>query len=207
MMKRSYRTLAIVGLAFVTALVIACSLLILCGAQDEGVDAGLAATARLAFIFFWPCYAAGALVSLFGPAFLPLRRHARDLGLAFAAVEAVHLSLVVRLCAIGEAPSRATFILFGSAAIVTALIALLSFDFARRHLNDSVTRGIRWAGMNLIAYAFAVDFLRTPLGGGATHIVKYLPFASLALAGPALQMLALTRAMDRRLRPLRYWTS
>jgi hypothetical protein len=207
MTERSFRTLAIVGLAFTAAVAIAGSLLILHGAQGEGVDAGLAATARLAFLFFWPCYVAGPLVSLFGAAFLPLRRLARDLGLAFAAIEAVHLTLVARLCVIGEAPSRPTFILFGSAAIAVALIALLSFDFARRHLQDPFVRRVRWAGLQLIAYAFAVDFDRTPLGGGPQHIVAYLPFATLAVAGPALHLLALTKSAARQLRRLRYTAS
>jgi len=206
MTKHSYRTLGIVGLAFVLALGIACSMLMRFGAQGKGVDAGLLGTARLAFLFFWPCYVAGPLVSLFGPVFQPLRRLGRDLGLAFAAVEVVHLSLVARLCMIGDAPGRATFLLFGSAAIFTAIIALLSFDFARRRLHDPVIRGIRWVGMNLIAYAFAVDFLRAPLGGDAKHVLAYLPFVTLALAGPALNLLAWMKAIARRLRQAPYTT-
>ena len=202
MTQRSQRTVAIVGLAFALAVVLAVSLLVLRGAQSAGVDAALAATARLAFLAFWPCYVAGALVALFGPGFLPLRRLARDLGLAFAAIETVHLSLVVRLCLIGDVPSRATFILFGSAAVFTFIIACLSFSFlARRlHLHEQAVRGIRWVGMNLIAYAFYVDLWRSPFGGGPKHMLEYLPFATLAVAGPIFRLLAWTRYMDRTLK-------
>jgi hypothetical protein len=168
MAKGSYRTAGIVGLAFGLALIIACGMLTLRGAQG---------------------------------------RLGRDLGLGFAAVEVVHLSLVARLCLIGDVPSRATFILFGSAAIVTAIIALLSFDFARRHLPNGVTRGFRWAGMHLIAYAFAVDFWRSPMSGGPKHVLDYLPFATLALAGPALHALSWTKAIGNKLRHLSYTMS
>jgi hypothetical protein len=204
MTKRSYRTLGIVGSAFTLATSIACGLLILRGAQDAGISSGLVATARLAFLFFWPCYVAGPMVSLFGAALLPLRRLSRDLGLSFAAVEVVHLSLVARLCAMGEAPNLATFILFGSAAIVTGFIALLSFDFARSRLQDPVVRSIRWAGLHLIAYAFLVDFLRSPLSSTPKHILEYLPFAALAVLGPALHLGSLLKAVAHRLRRSRF---
>ncbi len=200
MAKRSYRTLGIVGLAFALALVAAVSLLIRHGAQSEGVSQGLVVTARIAFVFFWPCYVAGALAYLFGPVFLPLRRMARDLGLAFAAVEAVHIALVIRLCLIGDAPNLATFELFGTAAIFLLIITGLSFDFARRHLSEPAIRSIRWFGMNLIAYAFYADFWRDPFGGTPKHMLEYLPFAALSVAGPALRLLAWAKYMDRTLR-------
>jgi hypothetical protein len=200
MAVRSYRTFGIVGLAFVLAVVAAASTLILRGAQSEGVSLGLVVTARIAFVFFWPCYVAGALVNLLGPVFLPLRRMARDLGLAFAAVEVVHIALVVRLCVIGDTPSLATFELFGTAAIFVLIITCLSFDFARRHLSEQAIRGTRWLGMNLIAYAFYADFWRDPLSGTPKHMLEYLPFAALSVAGPALRLLAWAKYMDRTLR-------
>ncbi len=51
----------------------------------RGVNLALPATARLAFLIFWPAYTGAALTSLFGNVFSPLRARARDLGLAFAA--------------------------------------------------------------------------------------------------------------------------
>src|SRR5208337_850084 len=64
----------------------------------RGVNLALPATARLAFLIFWPAYTGAAYV------FSPLRARARDLGLAFAAALLVHLALVVCLCVIGPAP-------------------------------------------------------------------------------------------------------
>jgi hypothetical protein len=206
MTQRSFRTICIVGLGFGLALLLAAGVLIVFGAQRRGVDAGLLATARLAFLVFWPCYVAGSLVSLFGPAFMPLRRIARDLGLAFAAVEVVHLSLVARLCAIGDAPSLATFLFFGSAAIATLIIACLSFDFASQYLHGPVNRAVRWVGMNLIGFAFAVDFWRDPLGGGPAHVLAYLPFVALVLVAAALRLLAMTKYLDRTLKHSPYST-
>jgi hypothetical protein len=78
---------------------------------ERGVYVALAATARLAFLIFWPAYAGGALASLFGSVFLRLREHARDLGLAFAAALSVHLGLVACLCVIGHAPGVWTFVI------------------------------------------------------------------------------------------------
>jgi hypothetical protein len=82
----------------------------------KGVYIALPATARLAFLIFWPAYAGGALVSLFGRVFSPLREHARDLGLAFAAALLVHLGLVACLCVIGPTPGVESFVIFGVAA-------------------------------------------------------------------------------------------
>jgi hypothetical protein len=200
MSGRFRNTIAIVGFAFLLAVATATSLLILHGPGTAGVYPALVATARIAFAFFWPCYVGSALVTLFGPGFLPLKRLARDFGLAFAAVEAVHLSLVARLCAIGATPSLSTFILFGSAAIFTYLIAVVSIGAVRRRLHPILLRAIGIIGLNLIAYAFCVDFLRGPLAGGTKHIIEYLPFATLALAGPALRFAAFTKYVDRVLK-------
>jgi hypothetical protein len=200
MLERSHRTLAVSGLAFLLALATAAVAFMIRGTDVDGVDTALAATARLAFAFFWPCYVGSALAVLFGPVFLPLKRMGRDLGLAFAAVEVVHLSLVARLCLIGAVPSRSTFILFGSAAIFTFLIVLLSIAAIRRQIPPVVTRGVWVVGMNLIAYAFISDFLNGGFGGSPRHIIAYMPFTTLALAGPALRLAAFTKYIDRVLK-------
>ena len=200
MLERSHKTLTVVALAFILALATAAFTLMTRGQGIDGIDAALAATARLAFAFFWPCYVGSALAVLFGPAFLSLKRMGRDLGLAFAAVEVVHLSMVASLCIIGAVPSRSTFILFGSAAIFTYLIALLSIAAIRRRLPPAVTRGVSVVGMNLIAYAFLRDFLHGGFSGSPRHILAYLPFTVLALAGPALRLAALSKYIDRVLK-------
>jgi hypothetical protein len=204
MLERSQKTVLFVGSASCLAVAVAVSILIIRGAGNAGVDAALAATARLAFLFFWPCYVGGALVALFGPWFLPLKRLGREFGLSFAAVELVHLSLVARLCLIGETPSRSTFILFGTAAIFVYLIALISMNAIRRSINPNVSWAIRLIGMNFITYAFAVDFFRDPLSAGPKHVLAYLPFITLTLLGPALRLAAGAKYLDRILKSSPY---
>jgi hypothetical protein len=178
------------SLAFGAALVLAVTVTGHYGATQYGIDAGLAATARLSFLLFWPAYMGGALVTLFGPAFLPFKQHARALGLSFAAAHLVHLGLVGRLCWIDAVPAISTFLLFGTAAFWLYLIAFLSIGSGYPSLNPKLRKLLFTVGMNFIAYAFAVDFLQSPFTGGIKHIAAYLPFAVLAVAGPLLQLAA-----------------
>ena len=92
--------------AVCAALTLAASVTIALGAKQSGIDAALAATARLMFLLFWPAYSGGALVALFGAVFQPLKQHAREFGLAFASALLVHLGLVAVLCLIGRARRR-----------------------------------------------------------------------------------------------------
>ena len=100
------------ALAFSASLGLAISIIAAFGI-DPGLSIALRATARLAFLIFLPAYVGGPLTSLFGNAFLPVRQHARDFGLAFASAMVVHLGLVIWLCAIGAAPPVKTFVVFG----------------------------------------------------------------------------------------------
>jgi hypothetical protein len=153
-----------------------------------GTGGALRATARLGFLFFWPAYASGALVSLFGSAFQPLKRLAREYGLAFASVLIVHLALVARLCLIGSAPPLMTFVIFGTAAAFAYMLAFFSVPRLQHALGPECWKALRIIGMNYIAFAFALDFLRHPLGGGILHVLEYAPFAALAVAGPCLRL-------------------
>ncbi len=155
----------------------------------KGVYLALAATARLAFLMFWPAYVGGALTSVFGNVFSPLRDHARDLGLAFAGALFVHLWLVVCLCAIGHAPGKGTFVIFGVAAGFTYLLALLSVRRVRQALPQKLWPPIRFVAMNYIAFAFLYDFAKFPLDD-LRSVVRYLPFAALAILGPMLKLAA-----------------
>jgi hypothetical protein len=155
----------------------------------KGVYIALPATARLAFLIFWPAYAGGALVSLFGRVFSPLREHARDLGLAFAAALLVHLGLVACLCVIGPTPGVESFVIFGVAAFFTYLLALLSIKRVRQALPQNLWPPIRFVAMNYIAFAFLLDFAKLP-SDDLRNIIKYVPFAALAVAGPALRFAA-----------------
>lgn len=162
-------------------------------ARDTGVhgtETALAATARVAFLWFWGAYAGGALTTVFGTVFLPLKQHGREFGLAFAAALLVHLSLVAWLCWIGGAPAAGVFIFFGTAAAFTYLLAIFSFGNLHSLLGLRGWQLLRIVGMNFVLYAFFKDFTQGPLFGGLWHAVGYLPFAAMAIAAPLLRLAA-----------------
>jgi hypothetical protein len=183
--------------AVCAALTLAASATIALGAKQSGIDAALAATARLMFLLFWPAYSGGALVALFGAVFQPLKQHAREFGLAFASALLVHLGLVAVLCLIGAAPDAATFIFFGIGAAWAYVLALFSIPRLRLALGPRNWWLLSNVGMNYVAYAFIVDFLQQPLHGGVRHIIEYLPFAVLSLAGPGLRLAAYMQRIGR----------
>ncbi|MBU6419112.1 MAG: hypothetical protein KGQ79_05220 [Proteobacteria bacterium] len=183
--------------AFGTSLGIGALVLAAAGAGVAGTRLALDMTARFSFLLFWLAYTGGALHDLFGPVFLPLKRHARTLGLAFASAQSAHFMLVAWLCYLGAAPSLSTFLFFGTALIWLYLIALLSFSTIQRHCPPRLRQLIFFMGLNYIAYAFAVDFFVSPLQGGLKHVLFYLPFALAALAGPSLRLAAFLRRAKR----------
>jgi hypothetical protein len=194
--------------AFCVALGLAAGVVAAFGAQSHGFSIALDATGRLDFLLFWPAYAGGALAALFGNAFAPLRDNVRNFGLAFAAALPVHLGLVACLCAAGDAPGARTFVVFGAAAIFTYVLAVLSIPRVRQTLPDRFWPPIRWLAMNYIAYAFFKDFTRHGIGdfygaGGAHDILKYAPFAALAVVGPMLRFAVWIRKLSRQARDLR----
>jgi hypothetical protein len=133
------------------------------GAGISGTSLALDVTARMAFLWFWAAYTGGALSTLFGPAFLPLKRLGRELGLAFAAALLVHLALVAWRCWIGAAPSIDVFVFFGPVAALTFILALLSFGNLHTILGAKAWQLLRTIGMNVIFYAFLKDFMQDPL--------------------------------------------
>lgn len=160
------------------------------GAGAAGTRVALTVTARFSFLLFWIAYSGGALAALFGPAFLVLKQRAREFGLAFASAQLVHLGLVVWLCHLGDAPSISTFVLFGIATFWLYLIAFFSVGDLWFKLPAAARRVIFFVGLNYIAFAFAVDFLRDPLRGGFAHVAYYLPFAVMSVVGPVLRVAA-----------------
>jgi hypothetical protein len=181
------------GMAFCASLILAASVLAFLGPHERGIYAALAATARLAFLLFWPAYSGSALVLLFGRAFEPLKRHAREFGLAFVSALLVHLGLVVWLCLIGAAPGARTFIIFGIGAGWAYLLALFSIDAFRQALGPKYWGLLSKVGMNYLAFAFFIDFARLSPDAGLKQLIKYLPFAVLAVVGPGLRLAAFGR--------------
>src|SRR5208283_1976258 len=153
------------GSAFGTALVLAAVVLAVLGTGERGTNAALAATARLSFLLFWAAYTGSALMAIFGATFQPLKLRAREFGLAFASAHLVHIGLVGWLCWIGAVPAVSVFVFFGVALIFTYLLALFSIGNLQQVLGPRWWWLLRTVGMNYIAYAFFVDFMRYPLHG------------------------------------------
>lgn len=180
-----------IGTAFVTNLLLAAIILLARGPGAHGTETALAATARVSFLWFWTAYAGGALTTLFGEIFLPLKQRGREFGLAFAAALLVHLCLVSWLCLIGAAPKAGVFIFFGTAVAFTYLLALFSFGNLHSMLGPRRWQLLRIIGMNFVLYAFFKDFTQGPLLGGLWHAVEYVPFAAMAIVAPLLRVTAL----------------
>jgi hypothetical protein len=181
-----------IGTAFGANLLLAAVILAVRGTGVHGTSLALAATARVAFLWFLSAYAGGMLTELFGPAFLPLKMRGRELGLAFAAALLVHLALVGWLCWIGAPPPLSVFVFFGFAAALTYVLAILSFGNLHLSIGWRWWRLVRTIGMNIILYAFFKDFLQHPFGGGIWHLIEYLPFAALTIVAFLLQIAAWT---------------
>jgi hypothetical protein len=176
--------------ALAANLLLAAITLVARGAGVHGIQTALAATARVSFLWFWAAYAGGALTTLFGPAFLPVKQHGRELGLAFAAGLLVHLMLVGWLCWIGAVPGVGVFMFFGTAAGFTFLLAVFSFENLYEVLGAKWWRLLWIIGMNFMLFAFLTDFMQKPLNGGVGHVVEYLPFVVMGVAAPLLRLAA-----------------
>jgi hypothetical protein len=186
-----------IGSGFCAALGLAALVLAVLGPGKQGTDLALQVTARLSFLIFWPAYAAGAMTTVFGPAFEPFKRRAREFGLAFASAHLVHVALVVWLAYVGAAPGRTTFVFFGFAVLWTYLLALFSIGRLQQTLGTQGWWLLRVVALNYIACAFAVDFLRKPQIGSIEHLVGYLPFSVLSVVGPLLCLTAFVRRAVR----------
>jgi hypothetical protein len=184
------------AVALCASLALAITLLFVFGDQSRGVNYALAGTARLAFLFFWPAYVGGALTSLFGNLFLPLRDNARNFGLAFAGALLVHLGLVVRLCAIGHPPGARTFLIFGTAAAWVYILVLFSVRRIRDAVSGKFWTSVRSVAMSYIALAFILDFAKFP--DNVSHGVEYAPFATFAALGPAFKAAAWMKSLSQK---------
>jgi hypothetical protein len=186
------------GTAFIAALASAIIVLAISGADEKGVHAALRVTARLSYVFFWPAYTASAITALFGPAFKPLAKRGREFGLAFASAHLIHVCLVGWLYRISAQPpvSDQAFVFFGIGIVWTYVLALFSIERLSRLLGPKNWRLVRTVGLEYIAFAFAFDFI-VPIRGDLTHLVAYLPFETLAIAGWFLRISALILGQHR----------
>ncbi len=187
-----------VAAAFAGSAVAAGCVLVLSGADEHGTVLALKLTARLSFLLFWPAYAGAGFALLPGKGLPSLQRHGRDFGLAFAAAQTVHAGLVAWLCWIGAPPARSLFLIFGPPLVLVYVLALFSIPRLRRGLGPSGWWLLRTAGMNIIAAAFALDFLRAPLFDSPVHAAEYVPFAALVVLGAVCHLATLRPPFGRR---------
>ena len=127
-----------------------------------------------------------------------LAQRARDFGLSFASAHLAHLGLVAWLFYFSATPfPRAPLILFSVAVFWTYLLALLSIGRVAAKLSPRLLRILRTVGVEYIALVFLFDFAKNPFQAGIVHLLIYLPFLALAVAGPVLRLAAVMKRMSQ----------
>ena len=185
------------GIAFGGAVVIV-AMVYLGAGHGEKLNVALRATARWSFLWFWPASVGSALATLFGPRFKALAQRGRDFGLAFASAHLVHMGLVALLLHEMATPfARAPLIFFSVAAFWIYLLAILSIGRLSAMLHPTVWWLLRTIGVEYISYAFISDFAKNPFQGGVPHVLAYLPFIAMALAGPILRIAAWAKRLSQ----------
>jgi hypothetical protein len=198
-MKSASRTGLWMGSAFGGALALAAGIVLIEGIGVSGTTAGLRLTARFSYAFFWLAYVGGAITILFGPAFDIVSRRARELGLAFASAQLVHVGLVIWLAWISPPqPVRDAVMPFFAIGVVwTYLLAALSVDRARDVFSSHMLRVLRTIGSEYIALTFFTDFVLLPKYP-PPHLILYVPFWVMLLIGPLLRLAAATKEVHCR---------
>ena len=162
------------------------------GTPTHRLGMALRATARWSFLLFCLATYGGALSALFGPAFQPLARRGRDLGLAFAAAHSVHLALVVWLLYSSPyAIPRWYMIVFSIGVFWVYVLAAFSLSSTlSAQLGPRRWKFVRTIGVEYIAFAFAFEFTNRILDGNFANALHYSPLLAAAVGGPLLRMAA-----------------
>jgi hypothetical protein len=186
---------AAMAAAFVVASALAAIVLAEFGAGERGTVLALRATARWSFLLFWLAYAGGAMAALCGPRLGELARRGRELGLAFASAQFVHVVLVLWLFYVTARPGGMIFFWIG--VLCTYLLALFSLPRLHDLLKPRLWRTFRAIALEYIALVFAADFILAPLqaGGLGKYPLTYLPFALMLVAGAGLRVAAFARSL------------
>jgi hypothetical protein len=190
-LKSASRTALWMGSAFGGALALTIGTMLIEGTGLSGTTVGLRLTARFSYAFFWLSYVGGAIAILFGPAFDIVARRARELGLAFASAQLVHVGLVIWLAWISPPqPIRDAVMPFFAIGVVwTYLLAALSIDRARDVFGPQMLRVLRTIGSEYIALTFFTDFVLLP-SYPPPHLILYAPFWGMLLVGSLLRLSA-----------------
>jgi hypothetical protein len=190
MAKETRKTWMCMGAAFITALILALAVLAISGINIDGIELALRVTARLSFLLFLLAYAGGSLAALFGARFRALARQGRNFGLSFVAAHSVHVLLVIWLYRLSpELPiSTRDAVFFSIGLLWMYMLAVLSIQHLARLLGTH-WRTVRLVAMEYIMLLFQHDFLHASLmGHDANHLLGYLPFAILGVAGWGLHI-------------------
>ena len=184
--------------AFLVASALAVMMLVIFGVGERGTAIALRATARWSFLLFWLAYAGGAIAWLCGPRLGGLARHGRDLGLAFASAQLVHVGLVLWIIHVATRPGG-IMMFFWVGIFCTYLLALFSVPRLRNALDPRLWRMFRAIALEYIAIAFAGDFILGQLqaNGLEKFRLSYVPFALMLVIGAGLRGFAF---LDRKLR-------
>jgi len=164
------------GGSFLIAVAFAAILLVIFGTGSQGTDLALRVTARWSFLLFWLAYAGSAMTRLFGPCLAGLARSGRELGLAFASAQSVHVGLVLwRFHGLGPG-----MVFFWVGTFCTYLLALFSLPPLRDRLAPR------------LALVFVADFIVFPVlnNGLNKYPLTYLPFALMIVSGVGLRVLS-----------------
>lgn len=178
---------------FLIALTLAVIVLGFFGTEERGTALALRMTARWSFFLFWLAYAGSAIAKLFGPRFDGLARRGRELGLAFASAQLIHLGLIFWFYHVTTNPGG-RMVFFWVGMLCTYLLALFSLPRVRDALGPRLWRIFRTGAVEYIALVFAVDFkLLPPQLGDGKDPLSYLPFALMLVIGVSLRIAALIR--------------
>jgi hypothetical protein len=186
-------TAPLMSAAFLVALALTAIILAIFGAGERGTAIALRATARWSFVLFWAAYAGGATAYLW-PRLGGLARHGRELGLAYASAQLVHVGLVFWIIHVATEPSGA-MVFFWIGIFCTYLLALFSLPRLRSALDPRLWRILRVIALEYIAIVFTADFIS--LHAHALGTLSYLPFALVLVGGAGLRLAAF---WDRTLR-------
>ena len=198
---RPFTTASWMWTAFLIGLALAAIVLVIFGVGERGTGTALRVTARWSFLLFWLAYAGSAIGWLCRPRLDGLARHGRELGLAFASAQLVHVGLVLWIIHIAKGPGGA-MLFFWVGIFCTYLLALFSLPRLRDALEPRLWRIFRTIALEYIALAFTADFILNPLqaGGLGKFPLSYLPFALMLVSGAGLRVVAFS---DRKLQRLR----
>jgi hypothetical protein len=190
-------TASLMWAALLVALALAAIVLVIFGVGERGTAIALRATARWSFLLFWPAYAGRAIAWLW-PRLNGLARHGRELGLAYASAQLIHVGLVLWIIHVATEPSGA-MVFFWIGIFCTFLLALFSLPRLRDALGLRLWRILRTIALEYIAIAFTADFVTLHSHELGQHPLSYLPFALMLVSGAGLRFVAFC---DRRLRPM-----